>query len=129
MCAREEEKKWKLRREEYARRITEVEFQAYGRCLVAMSEFNYLGQVLTALDEEWEEVVENLRNVRKQWESMLRIIGREGADPRTPEKFYKAVVQTTLLLGSESWVMFPSIGRTLGGFHRRVSCHMENAAE
>ena len=37
-----------------------------------------------------------------------------------------AVVQATLLFGAESWVMSPQIGRTLGGFCRRVDRRMEN---
>ena len=44
MCARGEEwsrNKW---REEEVRRRTEVDILAYGRNLVAVSEFNYLGQ-------------------------------------------------------------------------------------
>ena len=31
------------------------------------------------------------------------------------------VVQEVLLYGSETWVMYPRIGRTLEGFHHRVS--------
>ena len=52
---------------------------------------------------------------------MSRIIGWEGANPRTSGNFYKAVVQETLLFGAESWVMSPQIGKTLGGFHHRVA--------
>ena len=48
-----------------------------------------------------------------------RILGREGAYPRTSSTFYKAVVQATLLFGSETWVMNLRIGRTLGGFQKK----------
>ena len=34
---------------------------------------------------------------------------------------YKAVVKANLLFVSETWVMIPSIRRTLRGFHHRVS--------
>ena len=35
-----------------------------------------------------------------------------------------ALVQATLLLGAETWVMTPRIQRTLGSFHHRVSYQM-----
>ena len=53
-------------------------------------------------------------------------LGQEGADPRTSRNFYKAVLQVTLLLGTESWVVSPFILRILGGFHHRVSRRLTN---
>ena len=35
--------------------------------------------------------------------------------------FYVSVVQKFLQYGSEMWIMYPRIGRTLGGFHHRVA--------
>ena len=70
-------------------------------------------------------VVGNLKKARKRWERMYMILGQEGADPRTSENFYKAVVQVTLLFGAGSWVMYPWIGRILFGFHRRVAFRMD----
>ena len=55
---------------------------------------------------------------------MLRILGREGEDPRPSVNFYKAVVQATLLFDVESWVMPPWVGRTMCGFHQRVACRL-----
>lgn len=40
---------WKRRREEEARRITTLAFQAYGIPLVAGAESKYLGKLMTAL--------------------------------------------------------------------------------
>ena len=62
-------------------------------------------------------MVGNLRKAWKQWIWMLRILGKEGADPQTYGNFYKAVAQANLLFGVESWVISPMIGSTLGGFH------------
>ena len=55
-------------------------------------------------------------------ENFSRILGREGANPRTSRIFYKAVIQVTLLFGSETWVMNPIIRKTLGIFHHKVAC-------
>ena len=66
-----------------------------------VSEFNYFGRVLEALDDNWPVVVRNLRKERKRWARMSIILGRKGADPQTSGIFYKGVVQATLLFGTE----------------------------
>ena len=103
-----------------------LDFEAYGRPLVAVSEFKYLARVLKDSDDNWPVVVGNLRKARKRWERMLGILGCEGEYPRTYGNFYKAVVQATLLFGAESWAISPRIGGNLGGFHHRVSRCLKN---
>ena len=56
--------------------ITTVGLQAYGRTLEVVLEFKYLGRGLTGSDDEWADVIGNLSNARRQWERMLRILGR-----------------------------------------------------
>ena len=51
----------------------------------------------------------------------MRVFGREGADARTLGVLYVAVVHSVLLHGSDMWVPYPCIGRTLGRFHHRVA--------
>ena len=87
MCARGEEQRQKLRREEESRRSTTVAFQAYGRPLVEVSEFKYLGRLLTYSDGYWPAVVGNMRKARKRWAQMSRILGREGSGPGLPGFF------------------------------------------
>ena len=96
-----------------------MDFQTYRRPLVAVEKFKYPGRVLKASDDDWPAVVGNLREARKRWARMSRILGWEGELPRTYGKFYK-------LFGTESWVMSPKIGRTLGGLHNRVDLRMAN---
>ena len=102
-----------------------LDFQAYSRPLVKVLEFKYIGRVMTVSDDDWPEVVVNLRKSRRRWERISRILGRYGEYPRTLGDFNKAVVQYNLLFGAESWVMSPWIGRTLGGFHHRVAHRLE----
>ena len=52
---------------------------------------------------------------------MLGVLGQEGEDSRTSVTFYKATFQEVILFESDTWVMNPQIGRTLGGFHHRVA--------
>ena len=102
-----------------------VAFQAYGRPLVAVSEFKYLGRVLTDSDDNWTTVVGNLRKAWKQWERMSCVLGQEISYPRSSGKIYKAVVHAKILFGAESLVISPCIGRTLGDFHQMVARWME----
>jgi hypothetical protein len=50
-----------------------------------------------------------------------RILRCEGANPIISTMFYKAVVQTVLLFGSETWVMTPRILMKLESFHQLVA--------
>ena len=101
-------------------------FHSYGRPLVVVENFKYLGRMLTDLDDDWPEGVDNLRKTLKWWARMSSILGREGADPRTSGNFYKVAVQATLLFGAELWVMSPWIGRILVSFHHRVNRCLSN---
>ena len=56
-------------------------------------------------ENEWLEVVGNLRKVLKKWERMSRILVKEGEDARMPRTLSKAVLQAVLLFGSETWVL------------------------
>ena len=64
--------------------------------------FKYLGRILTASDGDCPEVVANLGKARKRWVRLSRILGWEGADPRTSGTFYKEAVQGILLFGVET---------------------------
>ena len=84
-------------------------------------------RVLLASVNDWTEVVANLRKARKKWAHLWRVLGWEGIDARTLGNFKMAVVQAVLIFQSETWVMYPSIGRTLSGFHHRVICMIVRA--
>ena len=47
-----------------------------------MTEFKYLGRVLTENYDDWPEVVGNLGKARRSWGRLSQVIGREGADPK-----------------------------------------------
>jgi hypothetical protein len=46
------------------------------------------------------------------------------APPRVSAKFYKAIVQSVLLYGSETWVLSPAAMARLEGFHIRAAYRM-----
>ena len=89
-----------------------------------VTEFKYLGRILTALEDDWPAVVENMLEVQKLWARLSQILGWEGEDPQTSGTFYKVVVQATLLFGVETWVLSHRIRKTHGRFHHRVARHL-----
>jgi hypothetical protein len=52
------------------------------------------------------------------------VLQRENAPPRVSTKFYKAIVQSVLLYGSESWVLSPTVMARLEGFHIHAAYRM-----
>ena len=52
---------------------------------------------------------------------MRRVLCRDGASPRISGMFYKAVVQSVLLYGSESCVLTDSLIHKLEAFHHGVA--------
>ena len=60
----EELKRWRLAEVEL-RDIKERAFEEYGEPLDNMTAFNYLGRVMTAVDDDWPELVCNLCNASK----------------------------------------------------------------
>ena len=87
-----ERKQWRLAAAE-VETTSEKAFHAYGNKMRAVTEFRYLGRVMTNMDDDWPAVAGNLRKARVIWGRLARILGREGADPKMSRKFYIAVTQ------------------------------------
>ena len=64
-----------------------------------MSSFKYLGRILTDMDENCPEVVENLYKDRKSWARLSRILGREGASLGVSRMSFKALIQAVIVFG------------------------------
>jgi len=109
------------RAREDARRAREVVITIKGVPLKSVSVFRYLGRPLSSVDEDWPAIYWNLSKARKRWAMVSRVLAREGADARISAMFYKAVVQSVLLYGSETWVVTPAVLKVLEGFHHRAA--------
>ena len=86
-----------------------------------MSEFKYLGRILTATDDDWTAVVENIREARQSWGRLSRVLSREGVDPKLSRELYIAVTHDFLLFGSETWVLTARMEKALDSFQSRVA--------
>jgi len=52
---------------------------------------------------------------------LRRILSRDGAAPKVSGYFYKAVVQSILLYGCETWVLTEAMYKLLEAFHHGVA--------
>ena len=64
---------------------------------MSVSSFEYLGRILSALDNNWPSVFSNLSKAQKKWAHLTRVLGWEGADSWSLGNFYMVVVQVVLL--------------------------------
>ena len=76
---------------------------------------------MKAGDDNWLVVVGILRKTWKSWARMTRILDQEGAYLRISGMFFKSILQSVLLLGSETWVLTPRIEHALISFQHRVT--------
>ena len=86
-----ERKRWRLAEEE-EREFTARAFSAYGRPLEIVTSFKYLGQVISAADDDWPAAEKKLAWARKVWSRTSRKLSREGAAPWVSGLFFMAVV-------------------------------------
>ena len=106
---------------------TERSFHAYGKRMQSVTEFRYLGRVMSSTDDEWPAVARNLRKARVTWGRLARILVREGADPKVSHNFYIAVTQQVLLFGAETWVLTKKMEAALDSFQVRVARRLKGA--
>ncbi len=65
-----------------------------------------------------------LCKARGTWARVGQVLRKENAPPRVSAKFYKAIVQSVLLYGRETWVLSPAALARLEGFHIRAAYRM-----
>ena len=100
---------------------SEKAFHSYRNKMRALTDFWYLGRVMTNTDDNWPAVAGNLRKARVTWGRLARILGQEGADPKVSRNFYIAVTQQVLLFGAEYWVLTKRMESALDAFQGRVA--------
>jgi exonuclease III len=98
-----------------------VVFTVNGYQIKNVREFKYLGRILDNHDNDLPAVEQNLRKARQKWGRIGRILSKESAKPRVMASFYKAIIQSVLLYGAESWVISQRTLSKLRSFHRRCA--------
>ncbi len=100
------------------------QFTLHGDVLERVEVFRYLGRLLSQDDGDIQAVQSQLRKARGMWARIGQVLQKENAPPRVSAKFYKAIVQSVLLYGSETWTLSPAALARLEGFHIRAAYRM-----
>ena len=89
--------------------------------LKMIKQFKYLGRILSEDDSDDAAIKYNLQKAREKWGRIGKILSKKDANNKTMGSFYKAIIQSVLLYGSESWVISNHSMKTLRSFHRRCA--------
>ncbi len=100
------------------------QFTVHRDVLERVEVFRYLGRLLSQDNDDVQAVRNQLCKARGTWARIGQVLCRENAPPRVSAKFYKAIVQSVLLYGSETWVVSPAVMARLKGFHIRAAYRM-----
>ena len=83
--------------------------------------FLYLVCTVAYNNGNWEALYHNLKNYRRKWGMVAKVLTKSGAVVWSQEMIYKTVVQTVLLYGSKIWVAMGEMLTVLEGFHHWVA--------
>ena len=101
-----------------------ISFSVNNRAIERVSEFKYLGRILTEQDDDSVCIKDNLRRARHRWNSVAKVLKREGANSKCMARFYLTIVQAVLLYGADSWCITARDLQRLNSFHMRSIRHM-----
>ena len=104
--------------------VDSVTFKVNGIEIERVSSFNYLGRRLDQNDDDSNCILANIKKARGLWGNISNILKREGANAVTMSKFYRAIVQSVLLYGADSWIVKQSDLKKLRSFHHRAMRYM-----
>jgi hypothetical protein len=92
--------------------------------LEKVDSFRYLGRILMQDDQDVRAVRNQIKKARRTWARVGQVLQADNTPPKTSATFYKAVVQSVLLYGSESWNLTKTALARLEGFHIRAAYRM-----
>lgn len=92
--------------------------------LESVSSFRYLGRMLSSNDSDLVAVKTNLQKARRQWGRICSVLCKSDVPPKVMGYFYKTIVQSVLLYGSETWALSTRIRSLLASFHKRCARHL-----
>ena len=96
-------------------------FYVKGDVLEKVDSFCYLGRILAQDDEDVRAVRSQIWKACATWARVGQVLQADNTPPKVSAKFYKAVVQSALLYGSETWNLTKTAMARLEGFYTRVA--------
>jgi hypothetical protein len=107
-----------------AHEALENKFTAYGVELKRVEVLKYLGRSTSFINLDVPALRYNLGKARGTWQRISRVLRVENIPAPICVMFYKAVVLSVLLYGSESWNVPKAEMAALEGFHVAAACHL-----
>ncbi len=99
-------------------------FYFEGEVLEKVESFRYLGRILGQDDDNIRAVRSQIKMPRGIWAQVGQVLQADNTPPKVSAMFYKAVVQSVLLYGSETWNLTQTALARLEGFHIRAAYRM-----
>ena len=96
-------------------------FYVEGGVLERVESFRYLGRILAQDDEDIRAVRNQIKKACGTWARVGQVLQTDDTPPKVGAMFYKAVVQSVLLYGSETWNLVKTALAWLEGFHIRAA--------
>jgi hypothetical protein len=78
-------------------------FHVEGEVLEKVDLFRYLGRILAQDDDDVRAVRQQIKKAQEIRARFGQVLTAENTHPKVSTKFYKMVVQSVLLYGSETW--------------------------
>lgn len=86
-----------------------------------VQEFKYLGRHMTNKNDDWLAVANNIKRAKCRWARIKTILKLDTSSVRTMSSFYKAVVQSVMLYGAETWTISVTMKKILETFNNQVA--------
>jgi hypothetical protein len=122
LCGQGKEFKQKRAIEEDTLKASDIVFNVKGIPIV------YTIPLLSLMDDNWPDVIKNAGKDQQRWAQISRVPTREGSTAGVLEMFYKAVVQSVLLFGSEPWVLRSKMLSKLKAFNKQIAKRLTGRA-
>jgi hypothetical protein len=99
-------------------------FHVEGEVLEKVDLFQSLRRILAQDDDDIQAVRQQIKKARGIWARVGQVLMADNTLPKVSAKFYKAVVQSVFLYGSETWNLTTITLAWLEGFRIRAAYQM-----
>ena len=104
-CVRQSSRRTRLRSQELRSTFNPVPFRIDDTPIEFVSEFRYLGRIISKDDTDDSAAYTRLQKAKQVWGRFSTLLRTDGASVLTMSRFYRTVIQQTLLFGSATWVL------------------------
>lgn len=126
-CKKYAERRKRRKNEQIKMAANNVTFKVQNDIINNVKQFKYLGRIIQNNDDDLPAIEAQIKKAKMMWGNIIKILKYKNGNknkkinPKTMSIFYKVIVQTILLYGSETWVVCETGRRKLSSFHNRCA--------